>query len=210
MASREEATLLPLRVARTALGRVRDLKLEAGVSNVLDLTISSVLEEALHAAPAIDVFTDEIGELLSSVTESEVKIRLDVDTSFAPGEICLTRAQPEEEQSTDGTLVPTSTSAALDSFVAERHFALRVGSETLIIDGSITLGRSSSSGLVIADSEVSRAHSEVAVVGGELVVRDLGSTNGTRVNGDIIVTPTKLSAGDVITVGNTEIRVVTL
>jgi hypothetical protein len=187
---------------------VRDLKLEAGVSNVVDLTISSVLEEALHAAPAIDVFTDEIGELLSSVTESEVKIRLDVDTSFAPGEICLTRAQPEEKQSTDGTLVPTSTSAALDSFVAERHFALRVGSETLIIDGSITLGRSSSSGLVIADSEVSRAHSEVAVVGGELVVRDLGSTNGTRVNGDIIVTPTKLSAGDVITVGNTEIGVV--
>ncbi len=62
--------------------------------------------------------------------------------------------------------------------------------------------------MVIADSEVSRAHSEVAVVGGELVVRDLGSTNGTRVNGDIIVTPTKLSAGDVITVGNTEIGVV--
>jgi len=208
MASRAEATLLPVRVARTALGRVRDLKLEPGALTMVDLTVSSVLEEALRPVPAIDVFTGEIGELLSAATKSEVRIRLNVDTRLAPGEICLTRARPEEEQSTEGTLVPTSTSAALDSFLAERHFALRVGSETHIVDGSITLGRSSSSSLVIADSEVSRAHSEVAVVGGELVVRDLGSTNGTRVNGDIIVTPTKLSAGDVITVGNTEIGVV--
>ena len=208
MASRAEATLLPLRVARTALGCVRDLKLEPGALTVVDLTVSSVLEEALRAMPAVDAFTDEIGELLGAVTESEIKIRLNVDTSFAPGEVCLTRAQPQQRQSADGTPAPTSNSAAPDSLPAEQNFALRVGSDTHIIDGSITLGRSSSSGLVIADSEVSRAHSEVAVVGGELVVRDLGSTNGTRVNGDIIVTPTKLSAGDVITVGNTEIGVV--
>jgi hypothetical protein len=209
MASRAEATLLPLRVARTAMGRVRDLKLEPGGLTEVDLTVSSVLEEALRAMPAVDAFTDEIGELLSAVTESKVKIRLDVDASFAPGEISLTRAQPEKQQLTEGTLISTSTSRAPDSLPAERHFALQVGSETHIVGGSITLGRSSSSGLVIADSEVSRAHSEVAVVDGELIVRDLGSTNGTRVNGDIITAPTKLSAGDVITVGNTEIGVVT-
>lgn len=208
MASRAEATLLPLRVARTALRRARDLKLEAGVPTVVDLTISSVLEEALLAAPAIDAFTDEIGELLSAVTESEVKIQLNVDNSFASGEICLTRAQPQKKQEADETLAPTSTSPAPDALPTERHYALQVGSETHIVVSSITLGRSSSSGLVIADSEVSRAHSEVAVVGGELVVRDLGSTNGTRVNGDMIATPTKLFAGDVITVGNTEIGVV--
>jgi len=208
MASRAEATLLPLRVARTVLGCVRDLKLEAGALTVVDLTVSSVLEEALLAVSAVDAFTDEIGELLSAITESEVKIRLKVDTSLAPDEIALTRAQPEKQQVNEGTLVPTSTSPAPDSLRAERHFALQVGSDTHIVDGSITLGRSSSSGLVIADSEVSRAHSEVAVADGELIVRDLGSTNGTRVNGDIIAAPTKLSAGDVITVGNTEIGVV--
>jgi len=208
MASRAEATLLPLRVARSALGRVRDLKLEPGALTVVDLTVSSVLEEALLDSLAVDAFTDEIGELLSAVTESEVKIRLNVDNSFPPGEIGLTRQQAKEEQTADGTLAPTSTSPAPNPVAAERQFELQVGSETHIVDGSVTLGRSSSSGLVIADSEVSRAHSEVAVVDGELVVRDLGSTNGTRVNGDIIAAPTKLSAGDVITVGNTKIGVV--
>ena len=208
MESRAEATLLPLRVARTALASVRDLKLEAGALTVVDLTVSSVLEEALRAVPAVDAFTVEMGELLSVVTGSEVTIRLNVDTSLAPGEVSLARAQPQKQRLTEGTLVSTSTSPAPDSLPAERPVALQVGSETHIVDGSITLGRSSSSGLVITDSEVSRAHSEVAVVEGELIVRDLGSTNGTRVNGDVIAAPTKLSVGDVITVGNTEIRVV--
>ena len=45
---------------------------------------------------------------------------------------------------------------------------------------------------------------------GGVVVRDLGSTNGTSVNGGMISSPTTLAAGDVIVVGTTEIRVVTL
>ena len=74
----------------------------------------------------------------------------------------------------------------------------------------LVIGRSSSCDIHVPDSEMSRRHAEVSSHNGGVVVRDLGSTNGTSVNGGMISSPTTLAAGDVIVVGTTEIRVVTL
>ena len=73
----------------------------------------------------------------------------------------------------------------------------------------VVIGRSSSCDIHVPDSEMSRRHAEVSSHNGDVVVRDLGSTNGTSVNGSMISAPTTLAAGDVIAAGTTEIRVVT-
>jgi class 3 adenylate cyclase len=61
-------------------------------------------------------------------------------------------------------------------------------------------------GLLILDPEVSRRHVQLELRDGELVVTDLGSTNGTTVNGVKIEAPTKITENDVVRLGLTEIR----
>ena len=66
--------------------------------------------------------------------------------------------------------------------------------------GQLTLGRSSSCDLVLADQRVSRQHARVVLERDMLVIHDLKSRNGTFVNGERIESA-NLSTGDEITVG---------
>ena len=68
------------------------------------------------------------------------------------------------------------------------------------------IGRQTTCDIVIADHNVSRVHAEIRVVHGTWQIDDRGSTNGTRVNGTVIVEPTPLAAGDVIAFGAVNIR----
>ncbi len=68
---------------------------------------------------------------------------------------------------------------------------------------TITIGRQSDCDLVVNDTNVSRHHSEVKVENGAAVIVDLGSLNGTRVNGKGIPPKTsfELHPGDEIWIG---------
>jgi hypothetical protein len=68
------------------------------------------------------------------------------------------------------------------------------------------IGRAPECELVLKDSRVSRRHARLQARGGVLVLTDLGSTNGTRVNGHR-VTEVVLGVGDRILVGDTNIVV---
>jgi pSer/pThr/pTyr-binding forkhead associated (FHA) protein len=57
----------------------------------------------------------------------------------------------------------------------------------------------------VTDTSVSRRHAEIRPSAGGWVIVDLGSTNGTRVNG-APVTERKLDDGDTITVGDAVLR----
>jgi pSer/pThr/pTyr-binding forkhead associated (FHA) protein len=72
---------------------------------------------------------------------------------------------------------------------------------------SATVGRSTNVDIVLRDEAVSRTHAAFRVDGQTLVVEDLGSSNGTLVNGDPIDAPCRLARGDVVTVGSTELQV---
>lgn len=68
--------------------------------------------------------------------------------------------------------------------------------------GPLTIGRAPDNGLVIHDSRVSRHHARLQGRRGTLVFTDLGSTNGSRVNG-ARVAEVVLGEGDRIEVGDT-------
>jgi pSer/pThr/pTyr-binding forkhead associated (FHA) protein len=87
----------------------------------------------------------------------------------------------------------------------------RDGSErTVEVDGTpLTIGRSHDNVLVIDDGRVSRHHGRFQARRGTLVYTDLGSTNGSRVNG-IRVDEIVLGEGDRLQVGDTVMVVETL
>jgi Nif-specific regulatory protein len=68
----------------------------------------------------------------------------------------------------------------------------------------LTLGRSPDNRIVLRDDLASRNHAEVFPQADGWSVRDLGSRNGTRVNGQLISRPTRLAWNDVILVGGSE------
>jgi hypothetical protein len=81
---------------------------------------------------------------------------------------------------------------------------------TIEVDGTaLNIGRAPDNGLVIGDARVSRRHGRLQARHGALVYADLGSTNGTRVNG-IRVDEIVLGAGDRILLGDTVVVVETL
>jgi ABC-2 type transport system ATP-binding protein len=77
--------------------------------------------------------------------------------------------------------------------------------QSIVVDEELVLGREGD--VVIEDSEASRRHALVSPEGGAAVVRDLGSLNGTWVNGARITNPVGLAAGDTITIGKSSFEV---
>jgi pSer/pThr/pTyr-binding forkhead associated (FHA) protein len=70
----------------------------------------------------------------------------------------------------------------------------------------VTIGRHEDNTIVLPDPLVSRHHTEIAMQGGRWVIRDLGSANGTYVNGQRITGPRVLDHGDSIQVGHTHFQ----
>jgi predicted component of type VI protein secretion system len=65
----------------------------------------------------------------------------------------------------------------------------------------ITIGRDSVNEIVINDAEISRRHARLTFQGGKYVLEDLGSTNGTFVNGQRLAGPRVLKPGEVVSFG---------
>jgi FHA domain-containing protein len=74
-----------------------------------------------------------------------------------------------------------------------------------LVKNLITIGRGPDNTIVIGDSSVSSHHAQLQLVGENYRLKDLGSTNGTHVNG-IPVTETTLQFDDRIRFGATEAR----
>lgn len=69
----------------------------------------------------------------------------------------------------------------------------------------IRIGRDADNDVVLADLQVSRHHTEIRRAGDTFQVVDLGSRNGTYLNGRLVQKPTVVHAGDVISIGRHEL-----
>lgn len=73
--------------------------------------------------------------------------------------------------------------------------------------GISTVGRSHRCEIVLADRSASRRHALISLTGSHITVQDLGSSNGTLVNGERIHGETVVDDGDLLLIGETEIFV---
>jgi len=78
---------------------------------------------------------------------------------------------------------------------------------TIPIDGAVLIGRSPGADIVVSDDFVSGRHARVFPSGADAVLEDLGSTNGTLLNGRRITAPERLAQGDTIDVGSVRLEV---
>ncbi len=85
--------------------------------------------------------------------------------------------------------------------VIEQIDGADAGRRHLIPPLGLTIGRAPPADLVLGDSEISRSHCRLTLQGEELVVADLNSTNGTRVDGARIGGSAVLPVGGVLQVG---------
>src|ERR671937_587473 len=75
----------------------------------------------------------------------------------------------------------------------------------LISGQRYTLGRAATNRIVLKDELCSREHAEVAEGDGRWRLRDLGSLNGTRLNGQRLERDEALAPGDTLNVGKTQL-----
>lgn len=118
-----------------------------------------------------------------------VMVEMAVDNSLKPGRFTVSCRMKE-----------TGGGAGAGSLV------LPSGERILLGQQPITIGRLPDCTVPVNDANVSRRHAEVRAVGSSFVLVDLGSTNGSKVNGVRIDGQRTLDDGDIVSVGTTHLR----
>lgn len=113
--------------------------------------------------------------------------------------------EPGRAQDGRGAYAPRG--SAESELVVEDSEVLAPETRFEIRNGATSIGRSSASDIVLkSDDYASGSHAQLTRHGGLLYVEDLGSTNGTFVNGRKTVGATPLRHGDSVRVGSTTFR----
>ncbi len=99
-----------------------------------------------------------------------------------------------------GAVAPATTVAA-----SQRHPLVDIDGQRYLLTGPVTvIGRGSEADIIVDDPGVSRRHLEIRVTPEAVVATDLGSTNGTYVEGHLVPAAT-LVDGNTVTIGRTRI-----
>src|ERR1043165_1065563 len=81
----------------------------------------------------------------------------------------------------------------------------KAGQECPLIQAEVVIGRATDNAISIPDTSVSRKHLKLRRTSSGWVAMDLGSGNGTMLNGELISDETVLGNGDVLALGDTEL-----
>jgi hypothetical protein len=189
------------RVFLSPRDRERFVEYEAALADEL---VGYLLEHArrerlaLLARPVVEFETDErlgLGEF-------------GIQTRVVPPEAEAGREEAHEQSGR--TMVYSSAGRVAEPL--EERARSRTDTALVLLDGKrmvvgpagVTLGRSRQCDIVVNDSNVSREHAEIRPRGGSWVLRDLGSTNGSSLNGRRIDGPEVLKPGDEIELGTSK------
>ncbi|MDG0977803.1 FhaA domain-containing protein [uncultured Ilumatobacter sp.] len=143
-----------------------------------------------------DALTTELGEAAREYAREEsyhfmgpVLVKLMVDNNLKPGRFGISS---QLKQAAGG--------------LGAGSLVLPSGQRVALGEHVTTVGRLPESTILINDTNVSRNHAEIRTGSAAYVAVDLGSTNGTMVNGVRIVGEQRLNDGDIISFGSTHVR----
>ena len=146
-----------------------------------------------------ETLANELADNLTEYAKSQhyafvgpVIVIFEEDLDLSKGNFNLT------SESVQGNAVPVTTDAQTeDSPVLEVN-----GNQYLLTKDKTVIGRGSGCDIVIDDPGISRKHLEIDITDNGVIARDLGSTNGTYVEGHQVPAATLLD-GNTITIGRT-------
>ncbi len=174
--------------------RTVDVKGERVAPN--DFVISMSPQDLTGFADIEDTLRVELVEACREYAREEgyhfmgpVSVALQVDNSLKVGRFGITsQIKQSDDGKRPGTIVMPS------------------GDRVELIDGKNLIGRLGDCQILISDGNVSRHHAQIQRSGSGFVIADLGSTNGTFVNGDRLVADHRLADGDTIAIGPVTVR----
>src|SRR5579875_356055 len=150
-------------------------------------------EDADRFAPIEDELVSELVSVARDHADREgysfvgpVSVELEVDEHLHEGTMDIA-----------GEMVSSARTASV---------VLADGRRVPVSERGLRIGRLPECDVVLADGNVSRHHAEIRAGDGQYLLTDLGSTNGTRVNGYPVTAPRELRSGDEITLGNNVLR----
>jgi hypothetical protein len=186
--------LQPVELGRRMV-REMDLQRTVAVRGVLapnQFTVAVSADDRQRLAPIEQTLVRELSDLVREHAKSEsyrfpgpIEVVLTTDPALARGEFRVL-ANLVEGGPMASVVMPNGT---------------RLG----VADDPVTIGRASDCQVVLADPTVSKHHAELRRKGTDVVIMDLGSTNGTKVNGTG-VRERALIDGDEIRIGATVMR----
>lgn len=190
--------LQPVELGRR-LAREMDLRRTVGVNGVVapnHFSIALSQDDMDRFSTFLDALKRELVETVREHARNErygflgpVAVEIAVESGLTKGMFLVTGEVMEQPGGGPVGLLTTSD-----------------GRRITLSDEPIIIGRLPECDIPVTDPNVSRKHAEVRRHGNEYVVVDLGSTNGTRVNGAWVAGERRLHDGDEITVGATVIR----
>lgn len=163
-------------------------------------------------------FTDGLTEALVDAAraadwriEVPLDLRFEADPSRRPGVPTALAVDPRPEEPAPTRTPPARPPQPSRRLAAPAGLALVApdGTVTVLGDAELTLGRGSGADVRIDDARVSRHHATVARHGDGWTLVDVGSSNGTTVNGRRLPPSTahRLRPGDTVGIGPSEFRV---
>lgn len=139
---------------------------------------------------------------------SEVQVRLVSDPSVKRG-TCKVASITDPIHGFDPPIsqpIPIIESTTTTGATRVATIVLGSGERITLTGDLATVGRQSDCHIVIDDQNVSRVHAEIRRTPSGWMVTDRGSTNGTKVNDEKVVTGRLLANGDTIAFGSTPVR----
>jgi pSer/pThr/pTyr-binding forkhead associated (FHA) protein len=122
--------------------------------------------------------------------------------AVAPADPTVAAPAPQIKQTKRAIRAPRGRRGTVGRFVVTEPKAAR--GATFAIGEEITIGRAATCAIVMPDdSFVSQLHARVYREAGSTMIEDLGSTNGTYLNGKRLTTPEQISKGDRVQIGST-------
>ena len=202
--------------SRTRLGGIRPITIGRRVVSEMDSLAAEGQSPLPHAytvhvnptdyellAPALKPLLSELRQAITNHATyehyqlgEEAVAAIVSDESVARGKCNVVATSPEP------------THHHLPTAVADNTYFLVLpdGTRQQLTEDAITIGRSSTCNVVIADTNVSRVHAQLRLVDGVWSIEDRGSTNGTRVNKETLTTTVPLVGGEEIAFGALVVR----
>jgi len=193
-----KSSLRPVELGRRLVREMDDqrtVNVQGNVAAPNDFTVTLGPEDHEQFAEIEESLTRELCEAARQHARDEgyvflgpVEVHLNLDADLRTGSFGLSARFKEGPGGTAGG-----------------SMVLPDGSRVRLADRPMVIGRAAEADIRLADTSVSRRHAEVRPEGDGWNVRDLGSTNGTKVNGAVI-TDRKLKDGDTVSVGDSHLR----